>query len=75
MKFKSFISKAIISSLTLSLFFTSVTGRQAFADSFKSVTLGADLSDAQKSEMLKYFEVTKSDANVLEVTSRKNIHI
>ncbi|NRT70601.1 DUF1002 domain-containing protein [Clostridium beijerinckii] len=71
MKFKSFISKAIISSLALSVFFTSVTGGQAFADSFKSVTLGADLSDAQKAEMLKYFEVTKSDANVLEVTSKE----
>lgn len=55
MKFKSFISKAIISSLTLSLFFTSVTGRQAFADSFKSVTLGADFKRCSKGRNVKIF--------------------
>lgn len=71
MKFKSVISKVIISSLSLSIFLTSVSGFPAFADSFKSVTLGADLSDAQKEEMLKYFEVTKDDANILEVTSEE----
>ena len=71
MKFKSFISKAIISSLCLSTLFTSFSGVPVFADSFKSVTLGADLSDSQKTEMLKYFGVTKNDANILEVTSEE----
>jgi uncharacterized protein YpuA (DUF1002 family) len=71
MKFKSFISKILISSLSLSVFFTAFPGIIAFADSFKSVTLGADLSDAQKEEMLKYFEVTKNDVNILEVTSKE----
>ncbi|OOM76439.1 hypothetical protein CLPUN_26710 [Clostridium puniceum] len=71
MKFKSFISKAIISSLCLSIFLTPFSGVPVFADSFKSVTLGADLSDSQKNEMLKYFGVNKNDANILEVTSEE----
>lgn len=71
MKIKSVISKLIISSLTFSVFLTSVPKVPAFADSFKSVTLGADLSEAQKEEMLKYFGVTKNDANILEVTSKE----
>lgn len=71
MKFKLFISKAIISSLCLSIFLTPIAGVPVFADSFKSVTLGADLSDSQKTEMLKYFGVTKNDANILEVTSEE----
>lgn len=71
MKFKSFISKGLILSLSLGVFLTSFPEVPAFADSFKSVTLGADLSNAQKEEMLKYFEVTKNDANILEVTSKE----
>lgn len=71
MKFKSFISKGLILSLSLGVFLTSFPEVLAFADSFKSVTLGADLSNAQKEEMLKYFEVTKNDANILEVTSKE----
>ena len=72
MKFKSLISKGlIVSSLSLGIVFTSFPGVPAFADSFKSVTIGADLSNDQKEEMLKYFEVTKNDANILEVTSKE----
>ncbi len=71
MKFKLFISKVLIISLSLSVFLTSLPGVLASADSFKSVTLGADLSDTQKKEMLKYFEVTKNDANILEITSKE----
>lgn len=71
MKFRPFISKLTVSSLVLSIFFTAVQKEPVFADSFKSVTLGADLNDAQKEEMLKYFDVTKNDANVLEVTSKE----
>ena len=71
MKFKSVISKVIISSLCLSTFFTSFSGVPVFADSFKSVTLGGDLSDTQKKEMLKNFGVNKNDANILEVTSEE----
>jgi uncharacterized protein YpuA (DUF1002 family) len=69
MKFKSFISKGLI--LSLSIFLTSLPGVFAYADSFKAVTLGADLSNVQKEEMLKYFEVNKNDANILEITSKE----
>lgn len=69
MKLKPFISRALIFSLSLSAFLTSLPGKSVFADSFKSVTLGADLSDTQKKEMLEYFQVTENDANILEITS------
>ena len=71
MKFKSFISKGLIVSLSLGIFLTSFPETPAFADSFKSVTLGGDLSNDQKEEMLKYFKVTKNDANILEITSKE----
>lgn len=69
MKFKSLITKTFISLLSLNIILTSLPGMPAFADSFKSVTLGADLSSTQKRDMLKYFEVNENDANVLEITS------
>ncbi len=71
MKIKSFLSKLLIATLALGVIFTSYPGVSVFADSFKSVTLGADLSENQKNEMLKYFEVTKNDANILEITSKE----
>lgn len=71
MKLKSFITKLIGSFLSLILIVSFTSGMPAFADSFKSVTLGADLSDSQKEDMLKYFSVTRNDANVLEVTSEE----
>jgi len=52
-------------------FFASFPGVSVSADSFKSVTIGADLSSNQKEEMLKYFNVTKNDANILEITSKE----
>lgn len=71
MKMKSFINKLIISSMALGAFVTGFTGVTAHADSFKSVTLGADLTQAQKDDMLKYFGVTKNEVNLLEVTSKE----
>lgn len=71
MKMKSFINKLIISSLALGAFVTGFTGVTAHADSFKSVTLGADLTQAQKDEMLNYFGVKKNEVNLLEVTSKE----
>jgi len=41
------------------------------ADAFKVVTLGADLSKDQKDEMLKYFQVDRREANVLEVNKQE----
>lgn len=71
MKFKSLMSRAIISFLSLSILLTSLPREAVYADSFKSVTLGGDLSDSQKKDMLKYFGVDKNDANILEVTSEE----
>ncbi|QLY81411.1 DUF1002 domain-containing protein [Clostridium intestinale] len=71
MKMKSFINKLIISSMALGAFITGFTGVTAHADSFKSVTLGADLTQAQKDDMLKYFGVKKNEVNLLEVTSKE----
>lgn len=41
----------------------------AFADSSKVVTIGADLSDAQKQTVLDYFGVKKDEAVILEVNN------
>ena len=40
-----------------------------YADSYKSVTIGADLTNQQKQNMLKYFNVDSNSASVVEVTS------
>ena len=41
----------------------------AFADSATVVTIGADLSDAQKATMFKYFGVEENKVNVITVTN------
>lgn len=68
---KTLISSLLIGILSVSMTFSSLPSNTAYADSFKSVTLGADLSEEQKQEMLKYFGVTSNEANVLEVTSKE----
>ena len=71
MKKNTLISKLLIPTLIVSILFTAISPIVVQADSFKVVTLGADLTEAQKSEMLKYFDVTKTDANIIEVTSKE----
>lgn len=39
-----------------------------YADSYKSVTIGHDLTDQQEEDMLKYFGVDRNSASVVEVT-------
>ena len=64
MKFtKKFISTLCVASI---LTFSSLT---AFADTYNVVTLGANLSEDQKAQMLKYFGVNEGDAQVLTVTN------
>ncbi|GCD10064.1 DUF1002 domain-containing protein [Clostridium tagluense] len=53
--------------LTASLFATPISN--VYADSYKSVTIGYDLTNQQKEDMLKYFGVDKNSASVVEVTS------
>jgi uncharacterized protein YpuA (DUF1002 family) len=71
MKQKNVMSKALIALLSLSILTVSVPKISAFADSFKSVTLGADLTEQQKNDMLTYFDIKKNDANILEITSKE----
>ncbi|SFU70054.1 Uncharacterized protein YpuA, DUF1002 family [Clostridium sp. DSM 8431] len=71
MKRKSLISKAIITVLSASLFLTTLSPIAAKADSYTVVTLGADLTQTQKDDMLKYFGVTKNDAEIIEITSEE----
>jgi len=50
-----------------SLFATPINN--VYADSYKSVTIGSDLTNQQKNDMLKYFDVDRNSASVVEVTS------
>lgn len=43
----------------------------AFADSEKVVTLGADLTTEQRSEMLQYFGVSENDVTIVEVNNQE----
>lgn len=69
MKFRSFISKLLITIFTLTIIITGITPSDIKADSFSVVTLGADLTEEQKNKMLEYFGVKVNDVNVLTVTS------
>ncbi|MBU3145521.1 DUF1002 domain-containing protein [Clostridium sp. CF012] len=53
--------------LTASLFATPINN--VYADSYKSVTIGYDLTNQQKEDMLKYFGVDRNSASVVEVTA------
>lgn len=72
MKYKIFISKVLIIFFVVSVI-TAVPSGKVYADAFKVVTLGADLTKQQKEDMLKYFGVTKEQANVLEVNREEEV--
>ncbi|GAA0078664.1 DUF1002 domain-containing protein [Clostridium sp. CTA-5] len=69
MKIKNIASKVLVVMMTLVLVLSASPNVTAFADSFKVVTLGGDLTETQKSDMLNYFKVTKNDANIIEITT------
>lgn len=71
MKLKSLLFKGLLSVTIASITIGLVPAKISYADSFKVVTLGADLTDSQKSEMLNYFNVDSTDVNLLEVTSKE----
>lgn len=64
--------RKITRKLLLGLFITSLLMTapeyKVHADAFNIVTLGADLTDQQKEEMLQYFNVTEEDASIIEIT-------
>ncbi|AYF54649.1 DUF1002 domain-containing protein [Clostridium botulinum C] len=70
MRFKKSISKILVLLFTVSII-TSIQVKKAYADAFKVVTLGADLNNKQKEDMLKYFAVNKNEANVIDVTNQE----
>lgn len=70
MKFKRIISKLLGIVFSMSVIIA-MPIKTVYADAFKVVTLGADLTNQQKEDMLKYFGVTRKDANVLEVTKQE----
>lgn len=69
MKFKSFLSKLLATIFTITIIITPINPTNIKADSFSVVTLGADLTEDQKNQMLEYFGVTSNDVNILTVTS------
>lgn len=66
MKIKKIFSKLMIVLMVLTLS-ASFGNTRAYADAYKVVTLGGDLTNKQKEDMLKYFGVTRQDVNVIEV--------
>lgn len=72
MKFKRIISKLLCIVFSMSVIIA-MPIKTVYADAFKVVTLGADLTNQQKEDMLKYFGVNKNDANVLEVNKDEEV--
>lgn len=66
MKIKKIFSKLMIVLMVLTLS-ASFENTRAYADAYKVVTLGGDLTNKQKEDMLKYFGVARQDVNVIEV--------
>lgn len=72
MKFiRNISSKLFVLFIALSLFISFSPKITAFADSFKVVTLGNDLTKEQKNQMLDYFKINKNDADILNITSEE----
>ncbi len=72
MKFKIIMSKFLIMFFTMSVII-SMPGEKVHADAFKNVTLGADLTNQQKQDMLKCFGANKEEANLLEVNKDEEV--
>ncbi|WP_058953593.1 DUF1002 domain-containing protein [Clostridium tyrobutyricum] len=66
MKLKMSISKLLTVFMILTIVI-SIAGNRVYADSYKVVTLGGNLTSSQKEDMLKYFGVSRQDADVIEV--------
>lgn len=70
MSCKKSISKVLVLFLTFSIVL-GFTEKKVYADAYKVVTIGADLNQSQKEDMLKYFKVKKEEVNLLEVTKEE----
>lgn len=70
MKFKRHLSRFLVLLFTIILSMNSLS-RSVYADAFKVITLGADLSKQQKENMLKYFGVNKEECSIIEITNEE----
>ncbi len=66
MRNKTILSRLIIGFMAAVLVI-SIPAKAVHADAYKVVTLGGDLTDQQKKDMLKYFGVDEKTANVIQV--------
>ena len=62
--------RSLMSALLCSICLVASSTVPAMADGTKVVTLGADLSEAQKNTMMKYFKVNSSEVQILTVTNQ-----
>lgn len=67
MKSKVFFSR-LVTVFMAAVMVLSFSANKVHADAYKVVTLGGNLTEKQKSDMLKYFGVDKKSANIIEVT-------
>lgn len=63
------MNKKLVLGVMLSASLFAAPINNVYADSYKSVTIGYDLTNKQKEDMLKYFGVDRNSASVVEVTS------
>ncbi|BAH06949.1 DUF1002 domain-containing protein [Clostridium kluyveri] len=66
MKCKIFTNKLLILFMVLSVVLVGGVNKVQ-ADAYKVVTLGGNLTEQQKNDMLEYFKVNKQEVNVIEV--------
>lgn len=62
--------RKIIGALLCSMCLAVSSAVPAMADAVKVVTLGADLTDAQKNTMMKYFQVDSNQVQILTITNQ-----
>lgn len=60
----------ILGALLCSMCLITASAMPAMADSMKVVTLGADLSQAQKDTMMRYFKVNSNEVQILTITNQ-----
>lgn len=65
------MKKKAISILLISLIILYALAIPVLADQYEVVSLGANLDDSQKQEMLKFFGVNEDDVQLIEVTNQE----
>lgn len=63
----------MIGAIICSVCLVAASAVPAMADAMKVVTLGADLSDAQKQTMLNYFKVNSNEVQIMYITNEDEV--